>query len=976
MLDAARDEVDPDALLRDWSLAKGDLDEVRRARGLGRLWTALHLCSLRRTGRFADAPERIPHEAVVHLAQQIGIDPPARLTALPRQASDSAVRARVREHLGFVPFSSDAEAGLKDSLATLTLDGLGSAELVERAEAFLLTARVVLPARTALERLVASLNRQALDVLFSRIAARFSVSTCAAFDRLLANADNEDAEADSRATVGRFRTPSASSMGRFTRTAGERLEEINILLRDLPDLSDLSPRIVRQLAGLCQRYDGRALRRFPSAKRHSLLACFLLERRQGLLDDMVQAHDNHMTGLMRRARHAAEADARQLRQAAEVGLVTLIDTGEAVLAGDREESVAGLRERIGTARLADALTACRSVAANTARGVVDAVIARYPDLRKSLPAFWSLPFTSDTGRDDLLVALDLVRRLDQGAIKALPADAPTDFIPAGWQKVLRDDRGQLRRSVWETALAVAVRDALRSGDLHLPHSRQHAGFWSLVLNERLWAESRTACYADLGLSEQPGEHLAQLVSEIGSAATAFVEGLSTNSFACIDQGQLTLRRPDALAVTPELRSLRRLIESRMPRVRLEDILLDIDQRCGFTRAFRPLAGYEPHDTDTYRALLATLIAHGTNLGLTAMGSSVEGLAAADLQQASRWLVRDATLKAANAQIIEYQHRLPFAAIWGDGRLSSSDGQRFAAPPGTLIGAYHPRHFGYYDRAVSVYSHIGDRLGVYGTLVISCAPREATYVLTGILDNDTSIDPEMHTTDTHGFTEALWGLCHLHGIDFMPRLKDLADQRLWKLHNCQIPDALNGLFAGNADAVAITEQWDPLVRIAASLKARTAPAHVVLQRLTASGPSDRVAKALAALGRLVKTRNILRYLHDEPLRRRIQIQLNRGEARHGLARWLFFADQGEFRTSDVEMIMNKASSLSLLSNAVVLWNTLQIERIVTELRAGGAVIRNEDLAHVWPLQRRHITPNGVYFANRTMPAFVLPDPVEA
>jgi len=38
--------------------------------------------------------------------------------------------------------------------------------------------------------------------------------------------------------------------------------------------------------------------------------------------------------------------------------------------------------------------------------------------------------------------------------------------------------------------------------------------------------------------------------------------------------------------------------------------------------------------------------------------------------------------------------------------------------------------------------------VYGTLVISCAPREAIYVLTSILDNDTSIDPEMHTTDTH------------------------------------------------------------------------------------------------------------------------------------------------------------------------------------------------------------------------------------
>ena len=88
--------------------------------------------------------------------------------------------------------------------------------------------------------------------------------------------------------------------------------------------------------------------------------------------------------------------------------------------------------------------ACRAVAANDARGVVDAVIARYPDLRKSLPAFWSLPFVSDTGRDDLLVALDVVRRLDRGTIKALQDDVPTDFVPVGWQKALRDDRGQLR----------------------------------------------------------------------------------------------------------------------------------------------------------------------------------------------------------------------------------------------------------------------------------------------------------------------------------------------------------------------------------------------------------------------------------------------------------------------------------------------------------------------------------------------------
>ena len=976
MPDAKRDDLDLDSILHEWSLSTDDLLEIDRTRGPeSRLWTALHLCSLRQTGRFAEDPGRIPQEAVVHLAHQIGIEPPARLLSLHRQATDSAVRARVREHLGFAAFSPDAEARLTGRLAEFAPDGLGTADLVQRAEVLLLADRIILPSRTTLERLVLSVNRQALEALFARIASRLPSSLRATLDHWVGNPGEDNHGEEERATIGRYRTPAARSMGRFTRTARGRVDEIDGLLSDLPDLSEIPHRVQRQLAQLCRRYDGHALRRFPADKRHSLLVCFLVDRRQSLLDDLVQAHDHHMTGLMRRARHAADAEAKRLRRAAAAGLLTLVDTGDAVLAGDREESVAGLRERIGVDRLRAAVTACRAVAVDDARGVVDAVVARYPDLRKSLPAFLSLPFASDTGQQNLLQALDILRRLDRGEIKTLPDDVPTDFVPAGWQKVLRDDRGRLRRSLWETALALAIRDALRSGDLYLPDSRHHAGFWSLVLDERRWATTRVANYADLGLPERPAEHLAQLAREIGCAATAFAAGLATNPFARIEQGQLSLSRPDALPISPEVHSLRQLIESRMPRVRLEDILLEVNRLCGFTRAFRPLVGYEPRRSEAYRALLATLIAHGTNLGLTAMGDSVETLTAADLQHASRWLVREATLKAASTQMVDYHHQRPFAAVWGNGRLSSSDGQRFVVPPGTLMGAYYPRYFGHYDKAVSIYTHLSDRLGVYSTQVISCAPREATYVLDGILDNDTSLDPERHTTDTHGFTEVLWGLCHLLGLDFMPRLKDLADQRLWYTDGTPIPGDLAGLFAGEADTVAITEQWDQLVRIAASLKARTAPAHVVLQRLTSSNPSDRVAKALTALGRLVKTRNILRYLHDEPLRRCIQTQLNRGEARHGLAKWLFFANQGEFRTSDYEVMMNKASCLSLLSNAVVLWNTLQIERIVTDLRASGMLVHDEELIHVWPLQRRHITPNGVYFVNRTMPAFILPDPVE-
>jgi TnpA family transposase len=87
--------------------------------------------------------------------------------------------------------------------------------------------------------------------------------------------------------------------------------------------------------------------------------------------------------------------------------------------------------------------------------------------------------------------------------------------------------------------------------------------------------------------------------------------------------------------------------------------------------------------------------------------------------------------------------------------------------------------------------------------------------------------------------------------------------------------------------------------------------------------------------------------EPQIRHRVQLQLNRGEARHELARWLFFANRGEFRTGDYEEIMNKASCLSLLSNAVLVWNTIKIGNIVGQLRAADEQIDDADLSRVSP-----------------------------
>ena len=151
----------------------------------------------------------------------------------------------------------------------------------------------------------------------------------------------------------------------------------------------------------------------------------------------------------------------------------------------------------------------------------------------------------------------------------------------------------------------------------------------------------------------------------------------------------------------------------------------------------------------------------------------------------------------------------------------------------------------------------------------------------------------------------------------------------------------------------------LIRVAASLKNRIVPADVIVKRLVNASPADRLSKALTELGRLVKTVYILQYIQDEQLRRQIGKQLNRGEHRQGVAKHVFFADQGEFRTGDLAQIMNKASCLSMLSNAILVWNTVHISNIVSRLQEDGHTIPDEHLAKVSPLLNKHVIVNGMY-----------------
>ena len=960
-------EPSEDDLARHWSLTSADLAEIARCRGADhRRRFALQLCMLRAHGRFLDDYRHAPLRIVNHLSRQLGLAPVLFLDRPGRGPTEREQAVRIRRYLGLKAFDERAEADLRDWLRQGALEGRGTLELQARVEDRLRGWRIILPAPGTLERIVTSEVARATATLFDTIVTRLPDRLRTAIDILV-----EVPEGDARSSLFRLKDRAKSATADVIRGDIVRLGLIDDLLGNDINLVGIDPTVVHQLGQLGRRYDAGDLRRFAKPKRDALVVCTLIEGRKTLLDQIVEMHDQFLTGMNRRAKNTVKAHEVTLRRQARAGMNRVLGGIEALAVARGDLTVAAFRDQVDAPALVVAVATCRAFARLEERGHLDAMLARWGTLRQYFPAFIALPFQAMIGGEPLMAAIGILRSLEAGTLTSIDPEAPSAFVPAAWRPFLNEN-GKVDRRLWEIALAIAIRDALRAGTLILSESREHVSFWNLIYDDRRWLEHRAEAYRRLDLPATPKSFIAALTAAHEQAARAAAADLPHNEFAAVLDGKLKLKRPDALPIPPRVQALRETVKVSLSRVRIEDLLEEVDGWCGFTRAFQPLGGYEPRGGDPHRPLLATLIAPGTNLGLAAMAQCVDAVTAERLQDTSRWFLREATLKAANAILVNHHHAMPLSQVWGDGRRSSSDGQRFAIERDSLLGAFHPRYFGHYDKALTLYTHTADQNSVYSTEAISCAPREAGWVLNGILENDTILEIREHTTDTGGFTEKLWGLCSLLGINFMPRLKDLPDQVLYRADRTADYGSLDPLLRNTIDMAIIHEQWDQLVRIAASLKDRLTSAHVVMQRLNNAGSSDRLAKALTALGRLAKTTHILRYINEEPLRRMIQLQLNRGEFRHILAKWLFFANHGVFRTGDYEEIMNKASCLSLLSNAVLVWNTRHIDRIVYQLRAAGHEVLDEDIARVSPLLHAHITPNGSYFQSPRRQAVVSPE----
>lgn len=394
----------------------------------------------------------------------------------------------------------------------------------------------------------------------------------------------------------------------------------------------------------------------------------------------------------------------------------------------------------------------------------------------------------------------------------------------------------------------------------------------------------------------------------------------------------------------------------LPHVKVTEMLMEVDQWTDFIRHFTHLkAGDTAKDK---KLLLTTILADGINLGLTKMAESCPGTTYAKLSWLQAWHIRDETYSSALAELVNTQLQQPLAGNWGDGTTSSSDGQRFkAGGRAQSTGHVNPKYGT--DPGRMFYTHINDQYAPFSATVVNVGVRDSTYVLDGLLYHESDLRIEEHYTDTNGFTDHVFGLMHLLGFRFAPRIRDLGETKLYIPKSDAIYDALKPLIGGTLNVKAIRTHWDEILRLSTSIKQGTVTASLMLRKLGSYPRQNGLAIALRELGRIERTLFILDWLQSVELRRRVHAGLNKGEARNALARAVFFNRLGEIRDRGFEQQRYKASGLNLLTAAIVLWNTVYLERAAHALTSQDPTANDTLLQYLSPLGWEHINLTGDY-----------------
>ncbi|MGH1326457.1 Tn3 family transposase [Bacillus pretiosus] len=940
-----------------YTFSKRDLEIInKRRREENRLGFAVQLAILRYPGWPYTHIKSIPDSVIHYISKQIG-STPSSLSLYPQRENTLWDHLKeIRNEYEFVTFTLKEYRMTFKHLYQLAFENGDAIHLLHECIDFLRKNKIILPAITTLERMLWEARAMAEKKLFNTVSQSLSNTQKEKLEEIITSQHPSESN---KTILGWLKEPPGHPSPETFLKLIERLEYIREMELETVQISHLHRNRLLQLSRLGSRYEPYAFRDFQENKRYSILTVYLLHLTQELTDKAFEIHDRQILSLLSKGRKAQEEIQKQNGKKLNEKVIHFTNIGQALIKAKEEklDVFEVLESVIEWNSFVSSVVEAQELARPADYDYLDLLQKRFYTLRKYTPTLLRvLEFHSTKANEPLLQAVEIIRRMNESGKRKVPDESPVDFISKRWKKHLYGDDGTINRHYYEMAVLTELREHVRAGDVSIVGSRQYRDFEEYLFSEDTWNQTKENTRLSVSLSYE--DYLTERTSSLNERLKWLSANFNKLDGVSLEKGKLSISRLEKDA-PEEAKKFSASLYQMLPRIKLTDLLMDVAYITGFHEQFTHASNNRKPDKEETIIIMASLLGMGMNIGLSKMAEATPGLTYKQLANVSQWRMYEDAMNKAQAVLVNFHHKLQLSSYWEDGTTSSSDGMRMQLGVSSLHADANP-HYGT-GKGATIYRFTSDQFSSYYTKIIHTNSRDAIHVLDGLLHHETDLNIEEHYTDTAGYTDQIFGLTHLLGFKFAPRIRDLSDSKLFTIDKASEYPKLEAILRGQINTKVIDENYEDVLRLAHSIREGTISASLIMGKLGSYSRQNSLATALREMGRIEKTIFILNYISDESLRRKIQRGLNKGEAMNGLARAIFFGKQGELRERTIQHQLQRASALNIIINAISIWNTLHLTKAV-EYQKWSDSFNEELLHHMSPLGWEHINLLGEYHFN--------------
>ena len=548
---------------------------------------------------------------------------------------------------------------------------------------------------------------------------------------------------------------------------------------------------------------------------------------------------------------------------------------------------------------------------------------------------------------------------------------PVDFLNKNEQGRLSEKEDGFNYNLYKILLFKAVFDHIKSGSLNLLFSERYKSVDDYLISSERWKENRDELISRAGLeglNKDPLEIIGLLKDIADNQYKITNENIADNKYIKFNaKGVAKITTPKSTdiqeGIIPEIIGTDRYIP-------LTKVLSDIRYCTDYISSFAHYNRKNSKSTPSDEAFYAAIIALGCNIGIRKMGKISNEITADRLEYIVRWFCSRKNIDEANRKIISLTNNLPLSAIYleNQGKLNtSSDGQKFDVTIPSLNATHSSKYFRT-GRGVAIYSFIDEKGRLYFSAVISPSERESSYLIDGLFHNE-DIVSDTHSTDTHGYSETIFGICYLLDVQFTPRIKRYHEQLLYtfkdrtrKFYENQEYKILPSQNSYINEKI-IVDQWEQILKLLCTIKLKESLPSNILKRLSSYSKFNPLYKAIKEMGRIYKTIFLLKYYDEVLLRQNIEKQLNRVELSHFFAKAVFFGNNQELKYATKEEQEIAVGCRHLIQNSIVLWNYLFISEKLSEISNHNELQEKIDLLKNSSMMAwQHVNMHGKYDFN--------------